>query len=74
MTGRRTYVACARCGKYVSLRVAGGSVAHKCPHARTCIAPAPSRERPSCNDCAMVYPQAHAPRPRLVEPSEGGAA
>lgn len=73
MTGRRTYVTCARCGRWISERTGGGPVAHLCPHGRTCVAPAWDRFTPSCARCAEVYPQAHAPRPTLADP-KGGAA
>lgn len=74
MRGKRTYVTCARCGRFISQRVGGGPVKHKCEHGRTCVGPAWGRADYQCETCAKLYPQAHAPRPALIESPKGGAA
>ena len=72
--GKRRYVLCGRCGRDISARVGGGPVAHKCPHGRTCIAPAWERFDPSCTECAKTFPQAHTVRGTLAGGLKGGAA
>jgi len=76
MRGKRNWTTCGRCGRAISERTCGGPVAHKCPHGRTCVAPAWTRISPSCDDCAKLYPQGHAPRQWLGQSSsgKGGAA
>lgn len=77
MRGKRDYATCGRCGRSISQRTGGGPVTHKCDHGRTCVAPAWSRIEPSCDACAAIFPQAHAPRRTLVgsgRDPKGGAA